>query len=104
MSLAPFGIPADDGRMGIGKRLATIKRILLMDENDAFGRLFVAEVRLFRRFPLTMHLLALAIVGGSVYLMWAYLSPVYAGLVCAVAVAYGTALEVLVWRRRRRHS
>jgi len=82
--------------------LATIKRILLMDEKEAFGRLFVAEVRLFRRFPLPMHLLALAIVGGSVAFMWSYLGPLYAGAVCAVAVAYGTALEVLV--RRRRHQ
>ena len=75
--------------MGHGKHLVAIKRVVLMDEKEAFGRLFVAEVRLFRRFPLTMHLLALVIVGGSVYFLWAYTSPVYAGAVCGSAVVPG---------------
>jgi len=73
-----------------------------MDANEAFGRLFVAEVRLFRRFPLRMHLLALVIVGGCVYFLWAYTSPVYAGAVCGLAVADAATLGLLVrWRRRR---
>jgi hypothetical protein len=101
MTLEPSRIRADDGRVGIGMRLAAIKRVLLMDEKEAFGRLFVAEVRLFRRFALAMHLLALAIMGGSVYYMWVFLSPVYASVICAVAVVYGAALEILVRRRRR---
>jgi hypothetical protein len=36
-----------------------------------------------------MHLLALVIVGGSVYFLWAYTSPVYGGAVCGSAVACG---------------
>lgn len=88
--------------MGLGKCLVAIKRVLLMDAKEAFGRLVVAEVRLFRRFPLTMHLLVLAIVGGLFFFLWAYGSPVYAGAVCLLVVAYGVTVELLVRRRRRR--
>jgi hypothetical protein len=102
MSLEPSRRRADYGCMRIAKRLVAIKQVLLMDEKDAFVRLFIAEVRLFRRFPLPMHLLALAILSGFVYFLWAYTRPVYAGAGCGLAVAYGASLEFLVRHRRRR--
>ena len=74
----------------------------MTDEKEAFERLFVAELRLFRRFPVAMHLLVAATVIGSVYVMAAYGGLWFAAIVCAVSVAFGAALEGMVRLRRRR--